>query len=208
VNAPSHISWLRLERLHLGELSEVEQGPVQAHVDGCPVCQEALSGIRADARRLPALPVALPVPSATPWWRRAWLPALAMAAAAMVVVAIPTEPETAGEVERVVERVSYKGGELAIALVREDGSRAGVYRDGDRFQVRLTCPPGEREWAVVVSQEGEEVRPLVNAGPLSCGNEVVAGTFAITGPGEAVVCATVDALSLDEAVCVRLRPAE
>ncbi len=188
------ISWLRLEHYHIGELPPDQHSQVQAHLDGCPHCRGMLAEIEEDARTLPPLP--LPDASPTqPWYRRLHLlfPAVAgpvlVAALALILVLPPTtDPELPDA------RVAYKGGELAIDLVRD---RAGVirpspkaYQDGDRFSVQITTPPGEHAWDLVVLQEGQAFFPL-EPGTTPGGNSVTVGAFELTGPGAASVCVMV-----------------
>ncbi|HEY6463790.1 MAG TPA: zf-HC2 domain-containing protein, partial [Polyangiaceae bacterium] len=53
------VSWLRLERYHLGELAEHERRTIDAHLAGCPACASCLARIvEDDAVLLPALPLA------------------------------------------------------------------------------------------------------------------------------------------------------
>jgi hypothetical protein len=180
------VSWLRLERYHLRELPPDERQKLAEHLCACPTCRAQLRQIEDDERTLP--PLDLPAPArAAPRWR--WLafgaPILA-AAVVLVLVLPPASPE------RPAARVAWKGGELALALVRE---REGVvqadpdsYRDGDRFAVLLTLPPGEHGWDLVVLQEDEASFPLAG-GTTSGGNRVPLGAFVLTGPGDAAVCA-------------------
>jgi len=216
------ISWLRLEHYHIGELPPDVHNQVQAHLDDCPHCREMLAEIEDDARTLPPLPLPDASP-AQPWYRRLSIlfpavagPALVAAIALILVLPPTTHPDLPGP------RVAYKGGELAIDLVRE---RAGVvrpgpkaYQDGDRFSVLVTTPPGEHAWDLVVLQQGQAFFPL-ESGATPGGNRVTVGAFTLTGPGEVSVCVMVDEgridrdiLSLDgadalaeDAACVTLR---
>ncbi|MFH1469302.1 MAG: zf-HC2 domain-containing protein [Pseudomonadota bacterium] len=187
---PCHepISWLRLEHFHLGELPAEQHRLVAAHIAACPACRAQLAEIEDDSRTLPPLPLpAAPAPA--PWWRRwsllapATLP-LMVAALALILLIPPATPELPGP------RVAFKGGELALALVRARGEQAApsTYLDGDRFQVLLTLPPGGLAWDLVVLQAGEAFFPL-EAGVCAGGNRVPVGAFTLTGPGDAVVCA-------------------
>jgi hypothetical protein len=189
------LSWLRLEHYHLGELPQEEHSSVQAHLDGCPHCRAMLAEIEDDARTLPPLPLPDPTPT-QPWYRRLsiLLPSVAgpvlVAALALVILLPPTD-----DTQLPGHRVTIKGGELLIALVRE---RAGVtqdnpsaYRDGDRFQVQLSTPPGDHRFDLVVLQDGQAFFPL-EPGALPGGNRQVVGAFELSGPGDAAVCAMVD----------------
>ena len=83
-----------------------------------------------------------------------------------------------------------------ITLVRE---RAGSivtnpdgYRDGDRFSIRVTCPAGETDITVAITQQGETYSPYPPQ-RIQCGNQVpLPGAFTVTGPGDVQVCAAVD----------------
>lgn len=188
------ISWLRLEHYHLGELPPGEHSHIQAHLHDCPHCSAMLAEIEDDARTLPPLPLPDASP-AQPWYRRLsiLLPAVAgpvlVATVALILVLPPViSPELPGP------RVAYKGGELAIDLVRE---RAGAikqspkaYKDGDRFELLVTTPPGQHTWDLVVLQQGQAFFPL-EPGSVSGGNRQVVGAFVLTGPGAADVCVVV-----------------
>ncbi len=194
------ISWLRLEHYHIGELPPGEHSQVQTHLDSCPHCRAMLAEIEDDARTLPPLPL----PStAQPWYRRlsVLIPSIAtpvlVAALALVMVLPPTDSD-----QLPGSRVAYKGGELAVRLVRE---RAGAiaqdsttYVDGDRFEVLISTPPGQHAWDLVVLQEGQAFFPL-EGGEVQGGNTVSLGFFALAGPGDAAVCAMVDEGRVDRA---------
>jgi hypothetical protein len=87
-----------------------------------------------------------------------------------------------------------KGDAMAFSLVRDDGERIpgteGVYRDGDRFEAIVTCPPGGNvEFDLVVHDVGGASFPLEHARELACGNEVrLPGAFRLTGDAEETVC--------------------
>jgi hypothetical protein len=186
MSPPCPVSWLTLERYHLGEASGPERAFVEARLADCEHCAAMMARVRGDHRPLPPLPaaeVAAARRQASRRWRLAWFaPALA-AAAALLSLPGPSEPPP--------DARRWKGGELAISLVRERGGLEGAetYLDGDRFLVRLTCPPGPTGWEVAVYQGGEAAFPLDSGAPLACGNHVPLGAFAITGPGDALVCA-------------------
>jgi hypothetical protein len=87
-----------------------------------------------------------------------------------------------------------KGDLVAFALVRDDGEPvtgpAGVFRDGDRFKVLLTCSPGTKvSFDFVVYEAGHASFPLAPARGLACGNGVpVPGAFRVTGSASQTVC--------------------
>ena len=179
-----HVSWLKMERYALGEVGPAELAEIDVHLHGCEACQARLDEIRGDLEPMPELPVVLPE-------RRSRGGVLALAAAAVLVaVAMPRSGELPGAT------VAYKGGELALEVVRErDGALsrgATTYRDGDRLAVELSCPPGEADWALVVWQGDERVEPFDSSAPLVCGNGVALGAIEVSGPGEITICAVLD----------------
>ncbi len=169
------ISWIRLERYHLGESDSTERARIEASLTDCAISRERLAQIQQDARPLPALPTA-PV--------RRWSPAwggLALAAALLLAVLVPRGN-------------TPKGGDVAITLVRERAGSVTVapesYRDGDRISIRLTCPSGSPTVTVVVSQ-GEQRHTPIPEQSVVCGNQVpLSGAFRATGPGDLMVCVT------------------
>ena len=188
------ISWLLLERYHLGEVSATERERVDAHLNDCERCRGDLQTIHEDERPIPALPE-IRIRSA----RRDWFVVAApIAGMALVLFAVLfaihqwrlTELQTLPP-----GQITTKGGDVAIHLVRD---RAGTivddprgYLDGDRFQVQLTCPPGDSRYEVVVYQDGQAFFPYPADIPLSCGNRnPLPGAFRLTGTGSVVVCAS------------------
>lgn len=199
------ISWLRMERYHLGELAGEELAAVEGHLAECDECRSMLAELEGDERPLPTLavePVVVRGPAR--WWASAGL-LLAMAAAALLLVRPPELPPA----ELPPAEVAVKGGPLAIELVRERAGliteRPDAYADGDRIQVRVTCPSGTAEVAVL---QGRDLAwPLE---PVACGNRVVAGAVLLTGGQDTAVCAVSDRAAvsgrdLGEAACVVLR---
>jgi len=228
------LSWLTIERYQLGELEGARRSEVAAHLEQCPCCRGCLEQIAADARDLPPLPAAAPRPRRV-WRSRPARLALfsAVAAAAAVVLVALLLPRVSPPPDRVPPRhlAGFKGGELALALVRE---RQGAiqhdperFAPGDRFKVLVTAPPVDPplHGRVVVFQAGGAFFPLQPV-ELSGGNrEPLPGAFSLSGPGPALVCLAVGdrpealrparlsrprpaALPADlELVCVPLRPA-
>jgi hypothetical protein len=192
------ISWLALELYQLGELPDDRRREVDAHLEGCELCRACLEQIQQDRSTLPALRL----PAEGGERRRGWLWALAgaglaaAAAAVLLVLLPPTAIPPAGDLPPA--RIGFKGGELALALVRE---RAGTiqhvpktFAPGDRFKAEVTCSPAEGGLAaeLVVFQGREVDFPLPPAAPLRCGNrEPLAGAFGLAGPAPAVVCLVV-----------------
>ena len=191
------VSWLRLERYHLGELDAAERAKIAAHLEACPACAETYASLeRDDAVALPALPAVVRRGAVRAIGSRARAGAmvagaLALAAAALLGVgqgwrhgAGPGWVRGGGGV---------KGDAIAFTLVREDSERidgeVGVYRDGDRFKAIVTCPPAtDVTFDVVVYDEAGASFPLAPA-RVACGNEVpMPGAFRLTGSGVEKVC--------------------
>ncbi|MCK6503408.1 zf-HC2 domain-containing protein [Myxococcota bacterium] len=211
------VSHLRLERYHLGELPPADRDGVARHLETCAECRTLLDEIAADDRPLPDLPLPdLPTLEVEPaggarggvvrgparWWAVGGGALLALAAGAVLVLRAPG-PLPPGE-------VAWKGGVLAVELARErDGQvheRPATYRDGDRIQVRVSCPPGEQV-GVGVRQGDEWSWPLP---PVACGNRVVAGALALSGGQQTAICAVADPVAgtappPGQAACVVLR---
>jgi hypothetical protein len=189
------ISWLRLERYHLGEIGADERARIEQHLVKCTACKACLERIEGDdAVALPPLP-AMPPRRVV----RMRLPMLigavvvTLAAAAAVVLAISGSHPTDGE------RVALQGGRVkgdgvAFSLVRDDGTRVdgeeGIYRDGDRFKAIVTCAPGAAGAFDVVVYDGSGASfPLDPSVGLACGNDVpLPGAFRLTGVGGETVC--------------------
>jgi len=228
------VSWMRLERFHLGEIDGAERTPIAEHLAACEACAACLARIRDDeAVALPELPSLPSLPSRLPVKQRmrgGMVASLAALAAAVTVVlglhggvrpGVDRDGQQAGTGEGPrVARV--KGGAIAFTLVREDGERMegpeGVYRDGDRFKAVVTCPPGGHVgFDVAVSEGGRSSYPLPQPVGFACGNEVpVPGAFRLTGGAVETVClewnedGAVDREDLPEtrpSLCKRLSPA-
>ena len=187
-----HISWLRLEHYALGELPPRERHEVEAHLQTCVRCARRWQTLADDARPMPALPG-----PRTAWRWPAIAGALALAAAALVWVRIPEPIAPAG----------FKGGEVALALVLERHGQAvphpALYRDGDRVQALITCPPGAAAWRLVV-YEGEAPGVIVGMGEVQCGNQVPLPTaFRVRGADAMEVCVELQ----EDVVCTSLEPA-
>jgi hypothetical protein len=211
------LSWLTLERLHLGELDAAARAAATAHLGACPTCRACLDELRADVVALPPLRVPAVAPRRRAWWP----PLFAFAAAAAALVLWLGRPRR-DAADVIVAHTSIKGlGEVVVGLVRE---RDGVIRDdvararpGDRWKVVVTCAPGRAAWldVAVVGDDGVASYPLAPTS-LACGNHVVVpGAFTLSGARNAV-CAVVgvaapprrgalgDALPGDRA-CVEVR---
>jgi hypothetical protein len=187
------ISWLRLERYHLGELSASERDSIAEHLRACRACSGCVERIEHDVTS--ALP---PLPAATTRKRVARLRWMlpggivgTLAAAAAFILSLQRPAATPAP--RTGVRV--KGDAIAFSLVRDDGARIdgpdGAYRSGDRLKVLLTCPPGRvnLNFDVVVYDSGGASFPLAPAGTFACGNDrAVPGAFLLTGSDDETVC--------------------
>lgn len=179
-----HVSWLKMERYALGEVGPAELAEIDVHLSGCGACRARLDEIRGDEEPMPELPVVLP--------ERRWRGVVValVAAAVLAAVVMPREGELPSS------SVAYKGGELAIEVVRErDGGLlrgAETYRDGDAFAVEVSCPPGDVDWALLAWQGGVRAEPLDSSSLLRCANGVPVGTVVLTGPGDVTLCVVLD----------------
>lgn len=186
------ISWLRLERYQAGEISGDERERIAKHLASCAACAACLRRIEEDNRELPPLPET-PKKSDNVFTLRRVLPwASAFAIAALILLYIgrerPSEPTP-----DMPPGVRIKGGEVSFSLVNADDTvfeGGAVYRDGDRFKVIMTCPPGMRGAFDVVVYEGNEAAfPLEPPRGLACGNGVaIPGAFRATGHDRMNVC--------------------
>ena len=192
------VSWLRLEQF----AANSGDAQIAAHVAACPACAHCLDEIRADVVALP--PLAVPARRARPWWHFA-VPALVLAAAALIFVVWPREAERD-------DLVRVKGvGDVVLGIVRErDGvirDDVTTFREGDRFKIVLTCPPTASAW-IDVDVGGDHPLP---ASQIACGNKVVVpGAFHLTGTAANRICVRVasDAAPGADAprACVTVRP--
>lgn len=201
------ISWLRLEQF----ASSREDTAIASHLAACPACKHCLEEITTDLVALPPLVVPAAKP-ARAWWRWA-VPAMALAAAAVVVLVV-SRPR--GESVR-EDVVVVKGvGEVVLGVVRE---REGVIRQdvrsfaaGDRWKVVVTCPPAASASVEVAVMEdgaaaGSGDHPLMPA-TIACGNRIVIpGAFVLTGRNRNRVCATVTSAGGERGTaCVTIAP--
>jgi hypothetical protein len=211
------ISWLRLERYHLGELPPAESDVVARHLEQCDRCRGCLDRIqRPHGADLPALPAgrapggagdaataAVTAPGgrgrggftrggrSVSWGPRA-LVAVGAAAALVLIIARPSEVPLPPR-----HLIQTKGGDVTFELVRERGGSvawdAAAYSAQDRFKVLLTCPPPLRLYADLAVVQGDGAAFPGEPVAVSCGNRVpLPLAFRITGPGPAAVCLSVD----------------
>jgi len=184
IGAP--ISWLRLEQHALAEEAETAR-----HLDACAACRAAFATIEGERDR--ALPPLGDLALAAAARRRRllrtrWLAAGGALAAAAVVVLLVLRREPQ-------DLPGIKGGDgLVLDLVRERSGEvvAGPvsFKDGDRFEVLVTCARrAEVTVDVTVEQAGETFTPLAPA-RIRCGNRVaLPGAFVLTGTAPVRVCA-------------------
>ena len=228
------LSWLRLERYRLGELSGPERDAVAAHLEACPACAACLAVAN---QKITLAPLPLPEPpSLVSRIRRGLVgqsPAgaglrVAFALAALALLVLPGGKSNQGA--RLASRTGsgIKGGEPAVALVRE---RSGIVEHGattfapeDRWKVLVTCPKEQVLFWDLAVVEGERVTfPLSPSSPIACGNHVpLPGAFRLAADHLVEVCLVLgddpldrltlsakDAKSLTRgATCATLHPAQ
>lgn len=199
------ISWLRLEQF----ATTRADAAVASHVAACPACRHCLDEIASDVVALPPLVVPARRPART-WWRWAG-PAMALAAAALVVLVVVRRggPSVREDV------VTVKGvGEVVLGVVRERGGvirpDARSFAPGDRWKVVVTCPPAASasvEVAVTEIGGGASDHPLMPA-TIACGNLIVLpGAFTLTGVRKNRICATVTSAGGDRGTaCLTIAP--
>jgi hypothetical protein len=228
------ISWLRLERYRLGELSAGERDVIAAHIEACTVCAACLY----ESERSLALPplslggqdsrlshmrrlLAGPTPAG------AFL-RLAFAGVALLLLVRPIGKPTKDELPSHRTGLGSKGGNVALDLVRERNGMvehdATTFAPDDRWKVLLTCPTERMMfWDLVVVDGGQASFPLSPQAAVACGNRVpLPGAFRLFGAGPVTVCLVLasepvdrnglgplDVTSLsDRGACTQLRSAE
>jgi hypothetical protein len=226
------VSFLRLERYLQGDVDARERERVVEHLRYCEVCRVCFEELQHDVVELLPIPESVrKLPQRRPVHGLAraiqlW-PQLTAALAIAAVVALWARPHPERPVDLPAGRVAIKGGELALSLVREHAGTLFVdsehFVEGDRMQVRVSCPPGQAlRWDLVVFQGGTAYFPLTPSAPLQCGNgATLPGAFTLDGTAPADVCVvvapdgTLDRARLREpggvralgAACVRVSPA-
>ncbi|MFT5685816.1 MAG: hypothetical protein ACI8RZ_006770 [Myxococcota bacterium] len=178
------ISWIRLERYHLGEIDVAERGRIETELGDCKTSRGRLAQIQQDDRPMPALPHVAPRRRRSLVWG-----GLALAAAVMLAVLVPRGNTT-------------KGGDVSLTLVRERAGSIAIapatYRDGDRISLRLTCASGSPTISVTVQQGAALYTPIPDQ-TIRCGNQIpISGTFAVTAPGDLRICVATDAVEVCE----------
>jgi hypothetical protein len=211
------MSYLRLERYLLDEVGADERRDVDDHLRQCAVCRGCCDSLRGDVSALPellsvrTLPAQVtPLRRLTPLAAVSGVSALAVAAAALLFL---SRPNQAGLATATQPYAGVKGGDLTVSLVRAHRGSTAVdatrFVSGDRFEVRVTCPPGNAlRWDVVVLQGGEVFFPLTPSSSLHCGNNItLPGAFTLTGSTPAKVCVATHAhTALDRARLARVLP--
>ena len=226
------LSWLRLERYRLGELSGPERDAVAAHLEACPACAACLAVANQKITLAP-----LPEPPSLVSRIRSGLvgqsPAgaglrVAFALAALALLVLPGGKSKQGA--RLASRagLGIKGGDLTIALVRE---RNGIVEHGastfapeDRWKVLVTCPTEQvLFWDLAVVEDEHVTFPLLPSSPIACGNHVpLPGAFRLAADRLVEVClvgngdpvdrgalSAMDAKSLTSgATCTTVQPAQ
>ena len=196
------LSWLLLERYHLGELPDAERVRAARHLSACAACASCFARIEADEPRvLPPLEVLSVRRRGGRSRSRSLVAAAAAAAAAICVAAMAVlvvgragrhEPSSR-EGDR-TETVGVKGDTMAFTLVRDDGERIvdtrAVFHDGDRFKALVTCPPDlEATFDLVVFDASGASFPLQPQVGFACGNDApLPGAFRLTETSEKTVC--------------------
>ncbi|HKP56653.1 MAG TPA: hypothetical protein VJV78_08035 [Polyangiales bacterium] len=190
------ISYLRLERYLQGDVQPAERERVAGHLEQCQICRECFEVMRSEQIELAPLPVPLPATRVRrPWAGRVWpqLTAAAALAATVLLVILARGPEPSPP-RLPPAHVRVKGGELALQLVREHAGTIAAdatrFSAGDRFQVRVSCPPpAVVHWDVLVLQAGEIFFPFTPSSQLQCANGVtLPGAFVLDGREPANVC--------------------
>jgi hypothetical protein len=201
------VSWLRIERYHLGEIQGVERQGIADHLASCEACALCLARVgRDDGVSLPPLSSART--TREPKRPRARSPFLARRAAAVGSLSLAAAlvlmlrrghleelSHSTGKMNPAESRA--KGEAFAFTLVREDGERitgeSGVYRATDRFKALVTCAPSATganlAFDVVVYDPSGASFPLAPSPAFACGNGVpLPGAFRFTGDAEETVC--------------------
>ena len=197
-NCSTPISWLALERHHLGELAKEEKQRIDDHLAECDACASMLKSIatKDDERPLRPLRTKKKVVSLREWIvARPQVVALAgLAVAAAIIFLIGRTPKNPENMDPRSDRIKGSA-DIGFTLVREDNvvlpEAGGPYRDGERFKALVTCPPGLRGTfdLVIYEPNAPPSFPLTAMTDLACGNSVpLAGAFKLTGHDPMTVC--------------------
>jgi len=203
-------SALRVRRFYAGELSGVERERMQAHLDGCTRCQEALREIEAEKARLlrdvPFEQFAAGVAeklAVTHSPHKVWRKFVPLAAAAALLIGIGIGR---GGGNRDDERTRTKGGTSARLYEKVGADVIAVGPDGvvgtGPLQFELASP--DRPQAVLLLVEGHDAS-ILYAGP----SQGARAPFEWVGPANSATLVTVlsdrplDAESVRRAVAER-----
>jgi hypothetical protein len=207
------VSWFKLERYGLGELSERDAVQVAQHLAECPVCGACYAQIEAqaqgDSEARPPLPAAAAratrseAPRSRPTRARSKnrhrnrnlaVAGTLLSAALGAWLALGPDMEPPLSERRGSGVTDVKGGELALELVRvaSDGRmrEPGHFAPGDRFKVLFSCPPARTgALRLRVFQAGHVFEPLPPYQLENCGNRrSLPGAFSLDGSDRVSVC--------------------
>ena len=175
------LSWLTLESYFLGEITDKEKINIESHLKSCPACQECFESIKKDAQQeLKPWAYIEPKLKSTgliPRGSLAWIAASVSLVLAMLIVGIIWSDWEQKQEYIPQKKIAFKGGSLAISLVRErEGSvlhEPTTFSPKDRLKVLVTCPPGENiSGELVVFQDGKAFFPFPPLRPVRCGNRM------------------------------------
>jgi hypothetical protein len=192
------VSYFRLERFALRELSADEQRSVAEHLAQCPTCRACHDRIQADGREqdLAALVARLQAPRG-PQPRaagraRGWLWGTVALSLTGLLAVLSTQPGTQPMAPGGTP--GTKGDGLALELTRIDDRGQQLeptrFAPSDRFRVALSCPPAlAGKVHVLAFQAGEKFEPLPAQTLASCGNRrMLSGAFRLDGSAPVDVC--------------------
>lgn len=178
------VSWPRLEAFAL----DGRDAAIRAHLGACPACARCLEEITADVVALPVLVV----PEKRNRWWTVLVPAMAVAAAALIALVLWRRGADDTAVREDTTRV--KGvGTVTLGLVRErDGAirdDATTFRPGDRFKIVVTCPPSASVIVETAVIDPHSIDTPLAPARIACGNRVVLpGAFSLTGTASNQIC--------------------
>lgn len=187
------VSWLKLERYHIGELRAEDQREIASHLSECPLCNQKYQQIITDDRPLRQLEIKT-VSETSSSFRFALMWGLGVTAtvAALLFVVVRTNPDAPPTFPG--SKISYKGGDTVVTLAREREGRViydpQTYRNDDRFRLFLTSPEvGLLPVEVVVFQGCDVYFPYPDRLEIPSGNRVpIAGALRLTGNEKTRVC--------------------
>ncbi|TNE92281.1 MAG: hypothetical protein EP330_02135 [Deltaproteobacteria bacterium] len=139
----SHLSTLKLHALRYGELEPAEEAEAKAHLETCDRCRGRLTAQENHRAAFELRPVPEAIREAKgevirpQFGVRRWLPAVALAAVAVLALQLggPVEPDTRTKGTAVAEAWLDDGGDGHALAPGE------VVHQGDRIQLRFKRPP-------------------------------------------------------------------